>query len=113
MSEFATYYTGQDIVFTIDMKTVTFANAADITVDVYNNDTIIKTLKKTETDPLKQILAVSGQPTRALVRVFVGEVAAMVSGYVRAAITVKTNDAAFPSGRNDKYFGTIAKFEKL
>jgi hypothetical protein len=107
-----TYYTGQDIAFQVDLKTVNYNDAQDIIVDVFNNERLVKTLRKTLTGGL-QVLPVTGAPTRALVRVFVDEVATMVEGYVRTAITVVTADADFPNGKHDKYFGTIAKFEAI
>lgn len=113
MTQFATYYSGQDIVLTIDMKTTQFANTSDVIVDVFNNDTKIKTLKKTETDAGKQLVAIDGQPTQFMVRVFNTETTACVDGYIRIAITINTENPLFPDGRDDKYFATIAKFKKL
>lgn len=112
MSKLHTFYTGADIAFQVDLKTVNYADAQDIIVDVYNNETLVKTLRKSLTGG-NQVLSVSGAPTRALVRVFVSEVANMVEGYVRARIIVVTADASFPGGKHDGYFGTIAKFEKI
>ena len=113
MSKLATYYTGQDIALKIDLKTIPFADALDVIVDVFNNSTLVKTLKKSETINGKKLIAVAEKPTQCLVRVFVDEVATMQKGYVRTAITVVMEAEGFPEGRHDKYFGTIAQFETL
>lgn len=113
MGQFATYYSGQDIVLTIDMKSTEFESPTDIIVDIFNNGTKIKTLKKSETDPGKQLLPVEDEPTQFLVRVFNSETNECVDGYMRIAITINTANPLFPDGRDDKYYGTFANFKKL
>lgn len=109
----ANYYNGQDIILTIDLKDRNFADQTDVIVEFYHNETLFKTLKKSETDQTKQLVAISGKPTQFAARVFRSETTSLDDGRLRVAIAVITPDTLFPLGRADKIFAEFGKFVKL
>lgn len=109
----AHYYNGQDIILTIDLKDRNFADQTDVIVEFYHNETLVKTLKKSESDSAKQLLAISGHPTQFAARMFRSETTSLEDGRLRVAIAVITPDTLFPLGRADKIFAEFGKFVKL
>lgn len=114
MSQLTTLYNGQDIDLIVELGT-TFAATQEVEATFWNVGVIRKTLKKTEIDVNKQIIAVpgTGNETKCRVRVFRSELGEWVDGYVHLTLTVTVADAAFPQGRADKFHGLIANFNKL
>lgn len=112
---YAQYYPNEDIALTIDLVDRNFADMSDVVVDFYHNNTLIKTLKKTETTAAKQLVAVSGQPTKFLARVFRAEIQALnlPDGYLSVAIAVIATDSNFPAGRSDKNFARFGQYKNL
>lgn len=109
----ANFYNGQDIILTIDLKDRNFADQTDIVVEFYHNETLLKTLKKSETDPAKQLVAITGKPTQFAARVFRSETTALEDGKLKVAIAVISPDTFFPLGRADKTFAEFGKYIKL
>lgn len=102
-----TLFTGEDSPIVLDLGTTLFSDLIDIVVGFRIDDTLVKTMKKTETGN-NEIIVHPDSTTKCIARLFSTETvdwtvdATAGVGRLILEIDVVTDDDLFPDGKHEK-----------
>lgn len=97
----ANIYTGDDSELFLSNMGVDFSTLIDMYIGIVINEKLVKVYKKSELDPLKVILPVTGEAESCQINFVRAETKTWDSGTsIYAELTFIVTDADFPSGKH-------------